>query len=88
MMYITFILGRLQAGTSYIQSSAWPFQHNANKVIYSGLALDIKDNNSLASLRFASSAVFPVSYQTLGPCGRNEHIAVDIQAWHYRTYTR
>ena len=88
MMYISFVLGRLQAGTSHIQSSAWPFQHNVNKVIYSGLVLDIKDNNSLASLRFAESAVCPVSYQMLGPCGRNEHIAVDIQAWHCRTHTR
>ena len=41
MIYISFVLGRLQAGTSYIQSSAWPFEHNENKVIYSGLAPDI-----------------------------------------------
>ena len=41
MIYISVVLGPLQAGTSHIQSSAWPLQYNENKVIYSGLAPDI-----------------------------------------------
>ena len=41
MIYISFVLGCLQAGARHIQSSTWPFQQNENKVIYSGWAPDI-----------------------------------------------